>query len=39
MYAEYNEEPEINHLVSVVGWGEEEGGEKFWIVRNSVSWG
>lgn len=35
IYAEYNEEPMVNHLVSVVGWGEEEG-DKYWIVRSVV---
>lgn len=41
IYEEYHEdkdEVQINHDVSVVGWGrDEDSGEEFWIVRNS--WG
>jgi cathepsin X len=38
IYSEYNESPEINHIVSVVGWGaHHDTGLEYWIIRNS--WG
>lgn len=36
IYAEFNDSPATNHLVSVVGWGNEDDLE-YWVVRNS--WG
>jgi cathepsin X len=36
--AEYSTDPQLNHVVSIVGWGVEEGIE-YWIVRNSVGGG
>jgi len=37
IYSEYDPNPQINHIVSVVGWGAENNGSQFWIIRNS--WG
>eukprot|EP00879_Flechtneria_rotunda_P016136 GHRR01016880.1.p1 GENE.GHRR01016880.1~~GHRR01016880.1.p1 ORF type:complete len:283 (+),score=84.42 GHRR01016880.1:592-1440(+) len=36
VYAEHSKRIELNHVVSVIGWGVEDGTE-YWIVRNS--WG
>jgi len=38
IYSEHVDEPEIDHEISVVGWGvDEETGTEYWIGRNS--WG
>jgi len=39
IYSEYNVNPQINHVVSIVGWGFDQNNatNNFWIVRNS--WG
>jgi len=37
VFSEYISDPEINHIVSVIGWGQTSKGSSYWIVRNS--WG
>ena len=38
IYKEYIKNPELNHEISIVGWGtDEHTGEEYWIGRNS--WG
>jgi len=37
IFSQYKPDWSINHEVSVVGWGADDSGEEYWIVRNS--WG
>jgi cathepsin X len=37
IFSQYNSDPEINHIISVVGWGTATNGTQYWVVRNS--WG
>jgi len=37
IFSQYNTSPEINHIISVVGWGTLVNGTQYWNVRNS--WG
>lgn len=35
IYAEYREHQQVNHIISVVGWGVEDGVE-FWCAARSL---
>jgi cathepsin X len=37
IFEEYIANPQINHIISVAGWGQNATGTPYWIVRNS--WG
>jgi len=37
VYSEYDPSPSINHIIAIVGWGNQANGTNYWIVRNS--WG
>jgi len=37
IYKEYIADPQLNHEISIIGWGTTDQGEEYWIGRNS--WG
>jgi cathepsin X len=37
IYKEYLKKPQLNHEISIVGWGTTDEGEEYWVGRNS--WG
>lgn len=37
IYKEYIADPQLNHEISIIGWGTTDDGEEYWIGRNS--WG